>query len=25
MVYDSPHHLLYSANFGSGLWRVVTR
>jgi hypothetical protein len=25
MAYDSAHHVLYSANWGAGLWRLVTR
>jgi hypothetical protein len=25
LAYDTPHHLLYSADWSSGLWRVVTR
>jgi hypothetical protein len=25
LAYDGKHHILYSANYGSGLWRVVTR
>ncbi|RYZ04694.1 MAG: exo-alpha-sialidase [Myxococcales bacterium] len=24
LAYDSKHHVLYSANWGAGLWRVVT-
>jgi hypothetical protein len=25
MAYDATHHVIYSANWGSGLWRLVTR
>lgn len=25
MTYDAGHKLLYSSNFGGGLWRTVTR
>jgi len=25
MAYDSAHHVIYSANWGAGLWRLVTR
>jgi hypothetical protein len=25
LAYDSVHHVVYSANWGSGLWRLVTR
>jgi hypothetical protein len=25
MAYDAAHHIVYSANFQSGLWRLVTR
>jgi hypothetical protein len=25
MVYDSAHHIVYSANWSGGLWRLVTR
>jgi hypothetical protein len=25
MAYDSLNHIVYSANWGSGLWRLVTR
>jgi len=24
LAYDAAHHVLYSANFAGGLWRVVT-
>jgi hypothetical protein len=24
MDYDPDHHILYSSNYGAGLWRVVT-
>ena len=25
LAYDSGHHIVYSANWGAGLWRLVTR
>jgi hypothetical protein len=25
LAYDAVHHVIYSANWGSGLWRLVTR
>jgi len=25
LAYDSAHHIIYSANWGAGLWRMVTR
>jgi hypothetical protein len=25
LAYDAVHHIVYSANWGAGLWRVVTR
>jgi hypothetical protein len=25
MIYDSAHHIVYSANWSGGLWRLVTR
>jgi hypothetical protein len=25
MAYDAAHHVVYSANWGAGLWRLVTR
>src|SRR5262249_29479599 len=25
LAYDSQHHVVYAANWGNGLWRLVTR
>jgi hypothetical protein len=25
LAYDSAHHIVYAANWGNGLWRLVTR
>jgi hypothetical protein len=25
VAYDSAHHIVYAANWGNGLWRLVTR
>jgi hypothetical protein len=25
MAYDPTHHIIYAANWGAGLWRLVTR
>jgi hypothetical protein len=25
MAFDANHHVIYSANWGAGLWRLVTQ
>jgi len=25
LAYDAGHHIVYAANWGNGLWRLVTR